>query len=103
LLGLLNWAKVSRPFSTSQDGVDSETPLEARLHKNADGYLLYMINHGKANRSLTVNLNVEREAEFVLSEILSNQTARKHSDGKVLTLSSQIPAKQVQVWDIRYQ
>jgi beta-galactosidase len=101
LLGLLNWANVSRPFSTSQDGVDSETPIEARLHKNADGYLLYLINHGEANRSLSVSMNVEREAEFVLSEILSKQTARKRSDSKVLAFSSQIPAKQVQVWDIR--
>jgi beta-galactosidase len=101
LLGLLNWAKVSRPFSTSQDGVDTATPLEARLHKNTDGYLLYLINHGEAGRTLSVNLNVEREGEFALSEILSKQTARKRSNGKVLTFSSQIPAKQVQVWDIR--
>lgn len=101
LLGLLDWAKVSRLFSTSQDGVDSETPLEARLHKNADGYLLYLINHGKASRSLSVNLNVGREGEFALSEILSKRGARKHSNGKVLTFSSEIPAKQAQVWDIR--
>jgi beta-galactosidase len=101
LLGLLDWAKVTRPFTTSQDGVDSETPLEARLHRNTDGYLLFLINHGKANRSLSVNLNAEKEGEFALSEILSKQTARKHSEGKVMTFSSQIPAKQVQVWDIR--
>ncbi|MGH9771583.1 MAG: beta-galactosidase trimerization domain-containing protein, partial [Candidatus Acidiferrales bacterium] len=101
LLGLINWAKVSRPFSTSQDGVDSDTPIEVRLHKNADGYLLYLINHGKGNRSLSVNLNVGRGGEFVLSEILSKQTMRKQSDGKALTFSSQIPAKEVELWDIR--
>jgi len=101
LLGLLDWARVSRPFSTSQDGVESENPLEARLHKNTDGYLLFLINHGQTERSLSVNLNVENEGEFALSEILSKQTVRKRSDGNVLTFSSQIPAKQVQVWDIR--
>jgi len=101
LLGLLNWAKVSRPFTTSQDGVDSEKPLEARLHRNSGGYLLYLINHGEAERPVSVNLNVEREGEFTLSEILSKLTTRKRSDGNVLTFSNQIPAKQVQVWDIR--
>ena len=100
-IGLLNWAKVSLPFTTSQDGVDSEKPLEARLHRNSGGYLLYLINHGEAERPVSVNLNVEREGEFTLSEILNKLTTRKRSDGNALTFSSQIPAKQAQVWDIR--
>jgi beta-galactosidase len=101
LLGLLDWAKVTRPFKTSQDGLDPETPVEAGLQKNQDGYLLFLINHGKAAKSLTVNVNVDRDGEFALNEILRKQAARKRSEGKTLTLATQLPAKQVEVWDIR--
>jgi beta-galactosidase len=101
LLSLLDWAKISRPFKTSQDGVDPETPLEARLHENPDGYLLFMINHGKAGRSVTVNLNLKAEGAFALNEIIHKQVVQKKSDGKTLTFSRDIPAKQVEVWDIK--
>ena len=37
----------------------------------------------------------------VARSIEENKMARKRSDGNVLTFSSRIPAKQVQVWDIR--
>ena len=100
LLSLLDWANVSRPFKTSQDGVDPETPVEVRLHRSPDGYLLFAINHGTAAKPLTVNLNVDNDGAFTINEILGKQLTQKGSEGKVLTFSSQIPAKQVAIWEI---
>lgn len=101
LLSLLDWARVTRPFKTSQDGADPETPVEARLQANPDGYLLFLINHGKAAKSVTVDLNVEKPGDFALSGILHKQAMRKTSAGKTLTFTSEIPARQVEVWDIK--
>jgi beta-galactosidase len=103
LLNLLDWAKVSRPFKTSQDGLDPDTPLEARLHQNAGGYLLYLINHGAAAKPVTVNLNLSDDGQFSLTEIVHQQLVQSRSQNKVLTFSADLPAKQVALWDIRRQ
>lgn len=101
LLGLLDWAKIARPFTTSQDGLDPDLPVEGRLQRNPGGYLLFLINHAKTEKPVTVNLNVEKEGAYTLNEILRQQASRKKSDGKTLTFASHLPAKQVEVWDIR--
>jgi len=48
-----------------------------------------------------VKLNVERETEYALNEILRRQASRKKSEGETLTFNTQLPAQQVEVWDIR--
>ena len=101
LLSLLDWAKVTRPFKTSQDGKDPETPLEARLHENPQGYLLYVINNGTAAKPVTVDLNVKDDGQYTLTEIVHKQVVRKNSLNKMLSFPSDLPAKQVAVWDIR--
>ena len=101
LLGLLDWAKVKRPFTTSQDGVGPELPVEARLQRNPHGYVFFLINHAKTEKAVTVKLNVERETEYALNEILRRQASRKKSEGETLTFNTQLPAQQVEVWDIR--
>ncbi len=101
ILGLLDWAKVTRPFKTSQDGLDPETPVEVRLQKNPEGDLLFAINHGKTGKTLTVNLDVETPGEFAVNEILNGRRERHRAGGNTLTFSSEIPAKQVEIWDIR--
>ncbi len=101
LLGLLDWAKISRTFKTSQDGSDPDTPVEARLHENPDGYLLFLINHGKTGKPLTVSLSLKADGDFALNEIISKRSAQRKSDGKILTFSSNIPGKRVEVWDIK--
>ena len=101
LLGLLDWAKVSRPFKTSQDGLDPDTPLEARLQENAGGYLLYLINHGTAAKPVMVDLNLKEDGQFTLNEIVHKQVVQKRSQNKTLSFSSDLPAKQVAIWDIR--
>jgi beta-galactosidase len=100
-LSLLDWAKVSRPFKTSQDGVNPDTPLEARLHENAGGYLLFVINHATAARPVTVDLNLKDDGQYTLNEIVHKQTLQKRSQNKTLSFSSDLPAKQVAIWDIR--
>lgn len=101
LLSLLDWAKVSRPFKTSQDGLDPETPVEARLHQNPDGYLLYVINYGAAAKPVTVELNVKDDGEYALNEIVRKQAIQRRSQNKTLAFPSDLPAKQVAIWDVR--
>jgi beta-galactosidase len=100
LLGLLDWAKVQKPVTTSLDGADPETPLEARLQEHADGRLLFLINHAVVPKSVTVKVTVPADGEFALREILRGQTERQRATAAVLTLTREIPAKQVEVWDI---
>jgi beta-galactosidase len=100
LLGLLDWAKVQRPFTTSLDGADPQTPLEARLQEHADGRVLFLVNHAAALKSVTVKVTVPTEGEFTLREILHGQTLRQRAAGNAITLTREIPAKQVEVWDI---
>jgi len=101
LLGLLDWAKVTRPFKTSQDGKDPETPLEARLHENPQGYLLYVINNATVAKPVTVDLNVKEDGQYTLTEIVHKQVVQKSSMNKTLSFPSDLPAKQVAIWDIR--
>jgi beta-galactosidase len=101
LLGLLDWARVIKPVKTSQDGLDPELPVEARIQTNADGLVLFLINHGKVAKQATVDVSVEKDGDFSLTEVLRRQTLRKASAGKMLSFAREIPAKQVEVWDIR--
>ena len=100
LLGLLDWAKVERPFTTSLDGADAESPFEARIQANADGRVLFLINHANAAKSVAVKVNTPGGGNFALREILRGQTLRQTTAGNTLTLTRDIPAKQVEVWDI---
>ncbi len=100
LLGLLDWAKVERPFTTSLDGADAESPFEARIQANADGRVLFLINHANAAKSVAIKVNTPGEGNFALREILRGQTLRQTATGNTLTLTRDIPAKQVEVWDI---
>jgi beta-galactosidase len=100
LLGLLDWSRVQRPFTTSLDGVDAETPLEARLQEHAGGRLLFLINHGKSPRNVTVKLDSPDGGSFALREILRGERLQQQASGNTLTLTRAIPAKQVEVWDI---
>jgi beta-galactosidase len=101
LLGLLDWAKISRPFRTSQDGADPENPLEARLHENRQGYLLFLVNHSETAKPLTVDLSVKEDGQFRLNEIVHKQVWQKRSRNRTLSFGGDLPGKEVAIWDIR--
>jgi beta-galactosidase len=100
LMGLVDWARVERPFTTSFDGIEPENPLEARMQENADGLLLFLINHGKEARSVTVNVRAATDADFSLNELLGGRTQQLRATAKMLTLTRDMPPKQVEVWEI---
>jgi hypothetical protein len=100
LMGVVDWAKGQRPFTTSLDGTDAETPLEARMQTHADGRVLFLVNHAKVRKSVTVRVHSPGGGQFALREIRSGQTLRQQASGEALTLTRDIPAKQVEIWDI---
>jgi beta-galactosidase len=100
LMGLLDWARVQRPFTTSLDGANAETPLEARMQAHGDGRLLFLINHAAAPVSATVTVQAPGDGEFAMQEILGSQTLRQRASNGVLTMTREIPAKQVEIWNI---
>ncbi len=101
ILGLINWAKISRPFTSSHDG-KVENPVVLRLHQNPDGYLLYVLNQGKSVEKVTVNLNLSHEGEFELIEIIQKRVLERKSSDKVLEFTTKmIPESDVEIWSIR--
>ena len=48
-----------------------------------------------------VDLNLKEDGQFTLNEILHKQVVQKRSQNKTLSFSSDLPAKQVAIWDIR--
>jgi beta-galactosidase len=101
LLNLLDWARIERPVTTSQDGADPETPVEVRLHQDGNGYLLFIINHGKTARPLTVELKVQADKQYVLNDIVHQEAVQKTSQARTLTFSTPVGEKDVRVWHIR--
>ncbi|MFC1484214.1 beta-galactosidase [Candidatus Neomarinimicrobiota bacterium] len=101
ILGLLDWAGVVRPYKTSHDGQNPETPIAVRLQENSDGYLLFIINHGETDERLSVDLNVKADGEYTLREITQGQTTKLKSRNRTVSFVTDIAAKEVEVWDIK--
>jgi len=100
ILGLTNWAKINRSFTTSHDG-KTENPMVIRLHQNPDGYLLYVLNQGESTEKVTINLNLPVEGEFELTEILKKRVLTRKSSNKLLEFTtSEIPESDVEIWNI---
>jgi beta-galactosidase len=99
LLGLLDWANIDRPFSTSHDG--KQDSIVVKLQKNQEGYLLYVLNQGRTTKSIDIKLNVSEESVFVLNEILQDRIQYKSSQNQVLEIrTNEIPGSGVEVWHI---
>ena len=99
LLNLLDWAKIVRPFKTSHDG-KIDTPVEVRLHENKDGYLLFIINHSEKTEELAIRLNVKKDGNFTLNEVIKNNLIKLKSKNFQMDLTTTILRKDVQIWRI---
>ena len=100
LLGLLDWANIKSPFITSHDG--KQDSIVVKLHTNSEGFLLYVLNHGRTTKSIDIKLNVGKESDFVLKEILQNRIQNKSSQNQVLKIQTEeIPGSGVEVWSIK--
>ncbi|MFC1484216.1 beta-galactosidase [Candidatus Neomarinimicrobiota bacterium] len=101
LLGLLDWAEIVRPFTSTHDGA-TDKQIVVRLHENPDGYLLYVLNQGKETQKTTVRLNVAVEGEYAFHEITQNRVSRVQSRNNTLILNTgDIAGEDVEVWSIK--
>jgi beta-galactosidase GanA len=102
ILGLLDWANVERPFTSSHDGRAGIEFIEVRLQNNKHGYLLFVINHSKNSENISISLKTERNGSFRVRDVITDMESRVNARDFVLILNSYIDAKQVKVLDIRY-
>jgi beta-galactosidase len=101
LLGLLEWAKIKRPFTSSHDG-RWEDPVVIRLHENQEGWLLYVLNQGKTAEKITINLDMPGKGNYMLSEILSGRTLLQSVSNNTLEIvTSGIPPSDVEIFKIQ--
>jgi hypothetical protein len=99
LLGLLEWAGITRPFTTSHDG--KQDSIVVRLHQNPEGYLLYTLNHGYSTETISIKLNVKEDVEYTLKEILQDRVIKKTSNKQILQFETdEISGSGVEIWSI---
>jgi beta-galactosidase len=99
ILGLLDWAKVERPFTTSHDG-DTESHVEVRLQNNDKGYVLYVINHGNNTEKIRVDLRTKVNGNHRVRDVIIDQEKFVNAQNNILQLNTILNAQQVIVWDI---
>lgn len=100
LLGLVDWAKIERPFIVIQEG-EKENPLLVRLHEYPEGNLLFILNHGKTNEKTTIRLKVKERGPYLLEELFQNKKIRVDSEkGEINFTSGDISIKNGEVWKI---
>jgi beta-galactosidase len=100
-LGLLDWAGIIRPFTSSHDG-KTANPVEIRLQENPNGYVLYVINHSSDTENVSVSLRVNENGLFNLTELTSAQSKEITAQNNSLKLTSSVVSGHVQVWSITH-
>ncbi|HEX9975136.1 MAG TPA: beta-galactosidase trimerization domain-containing protein, partial [bacterium] len=99
LMNLLDWAKITRPFKTSHDGKIA-TPVEVRMQSHANGWLMFVINHGENNEAINIQINGTADRIYSCREIISNKMIELKSENFVLDFNAAISRKDVQIWRI---
>ncbi len=102
ILGLAGWAGINRPVQTSHDG-RSEEPVAARLHENEEGKLLFLINHGESDETVTVTFDVEVPGTFELSELITGRKLTLDARDEAIEFEAEPGARNVEVWRINQQ
>jgi len=95
LLNMLKWADISLPFESSKDN-----PVEVRLSKSEDNYLLYIINHVYEQEQVEIKLNVDQNGDYRLTEMISNRNINESSKNKSIIFKTTINGRDAQVWNI---
>jgi beta-galactosidase len=99
ILGLLDWANVERPFTSSHDG-NTKSHVEVRLQNNENGYVLFVINHSENSENISVDLKTEKNSSYIVRDVIMDQENRVRARNNVLQLNTTLDTKQVKVWDI---
>ena len=101
ILGLVNWAKIKRPFDVIQYG-KADNPLVVRLQEYPEGYLLYILNHGKTNEKATIRLNVKEEGTYLLEELMQKKEIKVTTQNRTVEFNtSEISVKNGEIWRIQ--
>jgi len=99
LLGLLDWANIDRPFTTSHDG--KQDSIVVKLHMNPQGYLLYALNQGRTTKRINIKLKVKEDSNYTLKEMLQDRLINKSSRNQVLEFrTEEIQGSGVEIWSI---
>jgi beta-galactosidase len=100
LLGLLDWAKIERPFTSSHDG-RAKDPVVIRLHENPEGWLLYVLNQGLSPEKVSIRLSVPEAGNYSMEEIISGHRVSRRSDQKMLEIiTGEIPGSDAEIYKI---
>lgn len=100
IMGLLDWAGVERPFTSSHDG-RVEDAIVVRLHEYPDGYLLYVLNQGKVEQEVSLHLKVYQNGSYKLEEIINKETIQLNPEEGILHWNTGIiPGSDVEIWSI---
>lgn len=98
-LNLLNWAKIERPFTTSEDG-RSSNQIEVRLQDSDKGYLLFLINHSVNNETIEIDLKVDYDGIFTLRDVINEESKNINSRGNILKLNLSVNSRNASVFEI---
>jgi len=95
---LADWAGIEKPVATSLDGT-LEKPVIARLQENADGHLLFVINHGDAAQSPEITVRLP-DGNYTLSELTGTGRVSVTARSGALRFSTSVGAHDAAVWSI---
>lgn len=95
---LADWAGIEKPVATSLDGT-LEEPVIARLQENADGHLLFVINHGDAAQSPEITVRLP-DGNYTLSELTGTGRVSVTARSGALRFSTSVGAHDAAVWSI---
>ncbi|HWC74462.1 MAG TPA: beta-galactosidase [Gemmatimonadales bacterium] len=95
---LADWAGVTKPVATSQDGMTP--PLVARLHEGKQGYVLFLVNHDSAGRDAAVSVSVP-SGTYGLTDLTTGATRSATSEAGVLRFSTNVGGRDAQVWSVK--
>jgi beta-galactosidase len=100
VLGLVDWAGIERPVSTSIDG-RTNPPLTARLHETSTGYLLVLVNYNPDPVDVSVSVNVNADGSWSLRELTTDESKSAGATGGRFSFDTHVDGRGAQAWDIR--
>ena len=98
-INLLNWAKIERPFITSEDGRINDQ-IEVRLQNIDSGYILFLINHSFNNETVDIDLKVDYDGIFTLRDVINEESKNINSRGNILKLNLSVNSRNASVFEI---
>jgi beta-galactosidase len=98
-INLLNWAKIERPFITSEDGRNNDQ-IEVRLQNTDSGYILFLINHSFNNETVDIDLKVDYDGKFLLRDVINEDSKILNSSGSILKLNLTVNSRNAGVFEI---